>query len=223
MLLADINQVNLTKAVLELSSKFGQDRIAGTLADVRKMDDGAKIISDAVQKWGGVDVLVCNAVGYLFLSVGLASFTRLLTPPFSLFQAIPSSSHIEDLTEEHFDNVIATNLKGMFTVIKPVIPIMKQRGGGKIVTLGSEMGFAAVPESPAYNASKGGVIMFTKSLALDLIRYGIRVNSLCPGVTMTPLLEQEIAAAPDPVKHREMQNSELFLGNVFGNAWTVLS
>jgi NAD(P)-dependent dehydrogenase (short-subunit alcohol dehydrogenase family) len=64
-------------------------------------------------------------------------------------QAIPSSSHIEDLTEEHFDNVIATNLKGMFTVIKPVIPEMKKRGGGKIVTLGSEMGFAAVPESPA--------------------------------------------------------------------------
>jgi NAD(P)-dependent dehydrogenase (short-subunit alcohol dehydrogenase family) len=51
--------------------------------------------------------------------------------------------------------------------------------------------------------------MFTKSLALDLIRYNIRVNSLCPGVTMTPLLEQEIAAAPDPFKHREMQNSEL--------------
>ena len=58
----------------------------------------------------------------------------------------------------------------------------------------------AVPESPAYNASKGAVIMFTKSIAIDLIRYNIRVNSLCPGITRTPLLQAEVDNSLDPGK-----------------------
>ncbi len=62
------------------------------------------------------------------------------------------------------------------------------------------MGIVAVPESPAYNASKGAVIMFTKSIALDLIRYGIRVNALCPGITRTPLLQAEVDNSVDPAK-----------------------
>jgi NAD(P)-dependent dehydrogenase (short-subunit alcohol dehydrogenase family) len=104
----------------------------------------------------------------------------------------------EQLTEAEWDNVLDTNVKGMFTVIKHAIPPMKAAGGGKIVTLGSEMGIVAVPESPAYNASKGAVIMFTRSIALDLIRYNIRVNALCPGITRTPLLQQEVDLSPDP-------------------------
>ena len=88
----------------------------------------------------------------------------------------------------------------MFTVIKHAIPHLKSAGGGTIVTLGSEMAFVAVPESPAYNASKGAVIMFTKSIALDLIRYNIRVNALCPGITRTPLLQAEVDNSLDPAK-----------------------
>jgi NAD(P)-dependent dehydrogenase (short-subunit alcohol dehydrogenase family) len=75
---------------------------------------------------------------------------------------------------------------------------MIEGGGGTIVTLGSEMGMVAVPESPAYNASKGAVIMFTKSLALDLIKDNIRVNCLCPGITRTPLLQAEIDNSLNP-------------------------
>jgi NAD(P)-dependent dehydrogenase (short-subunit alcohol dehydrogenase family) len=86
----------------------------------------------------------------------------------------------------------------MFTLVKASVPIMRQQGGGVIVTTGSEMAIVAVPESPAYNASKGGVVMFTKSIAVDLIRHNIRVNCLCPGITHTPLLELEIGASPDP-------------------------
>ncbi len=67
-----------------------------------------------------------------------------------------------------------------------------------IVTVGSEMGFVADPNAPAYNASKGGVIMFTKSIALDLIGDNIRVNCICPGITQTPLLDAEIALSADP-------------------------
>jgi len=62
------------------------------------------------------------------------------------------------------------------------------------------MGIVAVPESPAYNASKGGVIMLTRSLAIDLIRDNIRVNALCPGITRTPLLQAEVDNSLDPEK-----------------------
>jgi NAD(P)-dependent dehydrogenase (short-subunit alcohol dehydrogenase family) len=82
---------------------------------------------------------------------------------------------------------------------KAAVPAMKDRGGS-IITLGSEMGIVAVPESPAYNASKGAVIMFTKGIALDLIRYNIRVNALCPGITRTPLLQAEVDNSVDPAK-----------------------
>jgi NAD(P)-dependent dehydrogenase (short-subunit alcohol dehydrogenase family) len=75
------------------------------------------------------------------------------------------------------------------------------------VTLGSEMGIVAVPESPAYNASKGAVIMFTKSIAVDLIRHNIRVNSLCPGITRTPLLQAEVDNSIDPAKTAAEQAS----------------
>jgi NAD(P)-dependent dehydrogenase (short-subunit alcohol dehydrogenase family) len=113
---------------------------------------------------------------------------------------ITSVRPIEELDEAEWDAVLTTNVKGMFTVIKHAVPHLKTAGGGTIVTLGSEMGIVAVPESPAYNASKGAVIMFTKSLALDLIRYNIRVNALCPGVTRTPLLQAEVDNSSDPAK-----------------------
>jgi NAD(P)-dependent dehydrogenase (short-subunit alcohol dehydrogenase family) len=90
----------------------------------------------------------------------------------------------------------------MFTLIKAAAPLMIEQGGGTIVTVGSELSFVADPETPAYNASKGAVVMFTKAIALDLIRHGIRVNAMCPGTTWTPLIEQELATSPDPAALR---------------------
>jgi NAD(P)-dependent dehydrogenase (short-subunit alcohol dehydrogenase family) len=131
------------------------------------------MIDATVARFGTLDVLVCNA-------------------------GITSVAPIELLTEDEWDRVLATNVKGMFTLVKHAVPILRRGGGGTIITLGSEMGIVAVPESPAYNASKGAVIMFTKSIALDLIRHNIRVNCLCPGITRTPLLQAEVDNAVDP-------------------------
>ena len=111
---------------------------------------------------------------------------------------ITSRSRIAVLSEEEFDRVIAVNLKGMYTIIHAAVPRLKEAGGGTIVTVGSEMGFVADPNAPAYNASKGGVIMFTKSIAVDLIGENIRVNCACPGITQTPLLDAEVATSADP-------------------------
>ncbi len=150
--------------------------------DVRSMADAGTMVQRTVEAYGSLDILVCNA-------------------------GITSVMPIEQLEEDEWDRVLETNVKGMFTLIKHAIPHMKAAGRGSIVTLGSEMGIVAVPESPAYNASKGAVMMFTKSLALDLIRYGIRVNALCPGITNTPLLQAEVDNSMDPVKTAAEQST----------------
>jgi NAD(P)-dependent dehydrogenase (short-subunit alcohol dehydrogenase family) len=172
VVITDINADALKAAVDELSA-FGQ--VSGVSGDVRSMDDAGEMVRAAVDRHGSLDILVCNA-------------------------GITSVMPIEMLEEDEWDRVLATNVKGMFTLVKHAVPHMKAQGHGNIVTLGSEMGIVAVPESPAYNASKGAVIMFTKSLALDLIRYNIRVNSLCPGITRTPLLQAEVDNSLDPAK-----------------------
>jgi NAD(P)-dependent dehydrogenase (short-subunit alcohol dehydrogenase family) len=179
VVIADINGALLEKTAKELARHGSLATIA---ADVRSMAEAGRIVQQAVDRHGGLDILVCNA-------------------------GITSVMPIEQLSEAEWDNVLATNVKGMFTLVKQAIPHMIARGGGRIVTLGSEMGIVAVPESPAYNASKGAVIMFTKSIALDLIRHNIRVNSLCPGITRTPLLQAEIDNSLEPEKVAAAQAS----------------
>ena len=177
--IADINESALAQAVSELSA---HGDCAGVVGDVRSMNDAERIVTSAVQRHGRLDILVCNA-------------------------GITSVMPLEQLTEDEWDAVLNTNIKGMFTMTKHAVPVMKAAGSGVIITLGSEMGIVAVPESPAYNASKGAVIMFTKSIALDLIQYGIRVNSLCPGITRTPLLQAEVDNSIDPAKTAAAQAS----------------
>lgn len=179
VVISDFNGALLESAVAELSS-YGT--VSGVVGDVRSMADAGRMVEAAVTRHGGLDILVCNA-------------------------GITSVMPIEQLSEAEWDAVLTTNVKGMFTLVKHAIAPMIARGGGKIVTLGSEMGIVAVPESPAYNASKGAVIMFTKSIAVDLIRHNIRVNSLCPGVTQTPLLQAEIDNSLEPEKVAAAQAS----------------
>lgn len=172
VVITDINENALAEAVTELQA-FGA--VSGVGGDVGRMADAAHMIAKAVERNGRLDTLVCNA--------GIASVKA-----------------IEDLDEDEWDRVLMTNVKGMYTLVKHAVPHLRAAGGGTIVTLGSEMGIVAVPESPAYNASKGAVMMFTKSIALDLIRFNIRVNSLCPGITRTPLLQAEVDNSADPAK-----------------------
>jgi NAD(P)-dependent dehydrogenase (short-subunit alcohol dehydrogenase family) len=179
VVISDINAATLESVTKELA-EFGE--VAGVAGDVRSMQDAGKMVETAITRFGKLDVLVCNA-------------------------GITSVMPIQELSEEEWDAVLTTNVKGMFTLVKHAVPHMIAQGGGKIVTLGSEMGIVAVPESPAYNASKGAVMMFTKSIAVDLIKHNIRVNSLCPGITRTPLLQAEVDNSLDPEKTAALQAS----------------
>ena len=144
--------------------------------DVSVAADATRMVDAAVEEWGRIDVVISNAA----------------------VQKVVES--IELLSEEDWDRVIDVNLKGGFLVSKAAIPHMKRQGGGVILFTGSEMGFIADPAIPVYVASKGGVHMLMKAMAISLIKHNIRVNAFCPGETNTPLLQSEIDNSPDPEK-----------------------
>ncbi len=93
-----------------------------------------------------------------------------------------------DLSEEEWDHVVDTNLKGSFLVAQAAARLMKTQGrGGAIVNIASILGLRTAGQVSAYSASKAGVVQLTKSMALELARYSIRVNALCPGYIETEL------------------------------------
>jgi len=109
---------------------------------------------------GGVDVLVNNAGIYY-------------------------EDHFEDITEARWDRIMNVDLKGTFMMTQAVIPHFKQRRSGVIVNMASTNGLAGEIYYAHYNAAKGGVVLLTKTLALELGPYGIRVNCVCPGYILT--------------------------------------
>jgi NAD(P)-dependent dehydrogenase (short-subunit alcohol dehydrogenase family) len=124
------------------------------------------LVQKAIKKYGKIDVLVNNA--------GI-----------SQLKFIPT----EESSVEEWDRVIAVNLRGTFLCCKYIGKEMIKNGGGSIVNISSTAGITGVPRAPAYSASKGGIILLTKSLALEWARYNIRVNAIAPHYLETALSE----------------------------------
>src|ERR1035437_8567359 len=137
--------------------------IAGVAGDVSDEADVARIVGAAGEALGGLDVLINNA--------GTSRRSAFL-----------------DIAAGEWDRIIAVNLRGMFLVAQAVSRVLKQQGGGgAIVNMCSTNGIAGEQDYAHYNASKGGVLLLTKSMAVELGCHGIRVNALCPGYIRTPL------------------------------------
>jgi meso-butanediol dehydrogenase/(S,S)-butanediol dehydrogenase/diacetyl reductase len=132
-------------------------------ADVAVWDDVEALIEDAVQTFGGLDVLFNNA--------GVGSFGQ--TP---------------DLEIEAWRRVIDIDLTGVFYGCRAAIPRLRQRGGGAIVNTASISGLAGDYSFAAYNAAKGAVVNYTRAAAIDHARENIRINAVCPGPVDTPLI-----------------------------------
>ncbi len=116
-------------------------------------------------------------------------------------------------TEAEWDGLMDANLKGVFLCSKAVIPHLRKPGAA-IVNIASELGLVAEANVAAYCASKGGVVMLTKAMAVDHGREGVRVNALCPGPVATELLEGVFQASADPEGLRRAFEQRIVLGRL---------
>ncbi|MDQ1467978.1 MAG: meso-butanediol dehydrogenase / (S,S)-butanediol dehydrogenase / diacetyl reductase [Actinomycetota bacterium] len=107
-----------------------------------------------------------------------------------------------DIDRDEWERVISVNLTGTFLVCKHVIPVMVATGGGSVVNLSSVEGLEAIQGQPAYSASKGGVVLLTRNLAIDFGLAGVRVNCLCPGLVRTPMTEMLFDPAVGEIRER---------------------
>jgi 3(or 17)beta-hydroxysteroid dehydrogenase len=143
--------------------------------DVTSEEAWSAVVRDTLAAWGRLDILVNNA------GVALAGTA-------------------EETSLEDWRRLMAVNLDGVFLGTKHAIPAMKATGGGSIVNLSSIEGLIGDPNLAAYNASKGGVRIFTKSAALHCAKagYRVRVNSVHPGYIWTPMVENYLNTQDDP-------------------------
>ena len=132
------------------------------VADVRDEAAVAAAVAAALAEHRQIDVLV-NAAG------------------------VSTYGAAHEVAAEEWDRVLDVNLKGSFLVAKHALPSMMARRAGSIVHVASVEGFDGVSSQLAYNASKGGVVLMTRNMALDYAPHGIRVNCLCPGLIETPM------------------------------------
>ena len=107
---------------------------------------------------------------------------------------------IEECTAAEWDLVMNVNVRSVFLMTKYLLPALRKSPRPTIVNVGSVSSFVAQKDTPAYVASKGAVAMLSKSLALDLAPFGIRVNCVCPGITDTPMFRFHVGKSPDSEK-----------------------
>ena len=131
--------------------------------DVSDESDAAHLVDNTIEKYGRLDVLINNAGAPHGKDRG----------------------QIDTVPLDAWETVMAINARGPFLMSRAVVPYMKSRGYGRIVSLASVAGLEALPERAAYCASKAAVIGFTRSLAYDMARHGITVNCVCPGSIQT--------------------------------------
>jgi NAD(P)-dependent dehydrogenase (short-subunit alcohol dehydrogenase family) len=113
---------------------------------------------------------------------------------------ILTRKNFEELTEEEWDDIMNTNLKGVFFCCKHVLPSMMKVGKGSVVNISSFLSLIGKSDTSLYTASKGGVTALSRSLALRYARYNVRINCICPGWTVTDMNRDTIEKAPDPAR-----------------------
>ncbi len=134
--------------------------------DVRLANDCHSAVEQTLERFGKIDILFNNAGVY-------------------------HPRTVPDCTEDEWDETIDSSLKGAFLMSKYALPSMIERGSGSIIHTSSGWGIQGGDKAAAYCAAKGGLIVMAKAMAIDHGRHGIRVNCVCPGDVMTPMLPDD--------------------------------
>jgi NAD(P)-dependent dehydrogenase (short-subunit alcohol dehydrogenase family) len=184
--ICDISEERLEQCQAELPG------IKGIPADVSDTVQVDHFFKEAISFLGGLDVLVNNA--------GIAG----------------PSGPIEKMSPEEWDRTIAVNLNGQFYCLRRAVPLIKERGGGSIINISSHAGLFGYPFRTPYAASKWAIIGLTKSLAMELGDFGIRVNAICPGSVAGPRMDTIIehdaqvgGVAPEVVREKYLRQTSL--------------
>lgn len=178
-----IVDLNLDKAQA-VADAIGAGRAIAVRADVSQKADIDAAVAATVQAFGVPDVVINNA-----------GFTHRNQP-------------LLDVDEATFDRVFNVNVKSVFHMVKAVVPAMRDNGGGVILNVGSVAGIRPRPGLTWYNASKGATNTLSKSLAVELAPWKIRVNAICPVMGVTGMLEDFMGMPDTPA------NRERFLGSI---------
>ena len=166
----------LTKSVVEDIMNQEGEALA-CIVDVSREPEVQSMVEAIIARWGHLDVLVNNAGIYY-------------------------QGDVTQTSLETWDQVIGVNLTGAFLCTKYTVPEMIRRAGGVIVNVASEAGLVGIKGQVVYNVSKGGMIALTRSCAVDLADRGVRVNCICPGPPNTPLVQEAVNRASDPIAAR---------------------
>jgi len=135
--------------------------------DIGKAGNCQQVIEQAVASFGRLDIVINSAGTYI-------------------------EKAISDVTEEDFDQMMNSNIKGTYFICKYALPHLRHAGGGSIVNVSSDAGINGNCLCTTYCASKGAVTVFTKALALESIHDGVRANCVCPGDVDTPMVEKQL-------------------------------
>ena len=195
IVIASRNADKTAGAVAEINATGA--RAIGVSCDVTDSASIEAAVQAAVDKFGGIDILVNNSG--------------------TSFRAQP-----EDIPEEEWDRVLDTNLKGVFLVSKAVYPKMKARGGGKIINIGSMMSIFASEYASPYASSKGGVVQFSKSCAIAWAKNNIQVNTILPGWLHTDMTDAFLKMYPEREKLIEDRTPAARWGQPFDLAGTAV-
>ena len=165
------NEAKAQSVVSEISQLGGS--AIPVKADVSKSFEARQTVQQIAEEFGGLDILVNNA-------------------------GITRDTSLKKMTDEQWEEVIQTNLNGYFYCTSAAIPVMSAQKSGRIINISSMNGQIAAFGQANYSASKGGIIAFTKTAALELARSGITVNTVAPGFTETDMFSE----IPENIQHQ---------------------
>jgi 3-oxoacyl-[acyl-carrier protein] reductase len=187
-------------AIADLAPESGT---AELLAALRKGGRRAIYVQTDVSKEPEVKAMVERVIGEL-------GPVEILVNDAGIFSQVL----LHEMSSEQWDRVVNVNLRGTFLCTRYVLPQMLERGSGKIINIGSQLGQIGGHEMVHYSASKGGVLAFTKALAREVSAKGVRVNAIAPGPILTDMMKEETD------EWRDKKLGELPIGR-FGQAHEV--
>ncbi|MEP9385077.1 3-oxoacyl-ACP reductase FabG [Nocardioides sp. KR10-350] len=165
VVIGDLNEEAMAKAVAELNGLAGGDEVAKAVrCDVTVYDEVEVLLKAAVETWGSLDVLVNNA-------------------------GITRDATMRNMTEEQFDTVISVHLKGCWNGTKLASLIMREQRSGAIVNISSLSGKVGMVGQTNYSAAKAGIVGLTKAAAKEVAHHGVRVNAIQPGLIRSAMTE----------------------------------